>query len=399
MAYRSGLTAAWNRLPRDRRRRRLVPSCERLETLCLLSNASPVISGYVFADTNNDGHFEAGESPVAGTKVELLNASGAVVGTTLTGKNGSYAFATDTTVSTATQSITQTLTLPAAYTNLDGAAFSSALKLFDPSLGTLVNVKVSSVVTVSTTLQGENTSRSDTADISGSISGSDEIDGLSGPISGTVAASTPVFHASVYDGTLDYAGTSGVTFQLAPTDSQTATLTGASDLAFYTASAGRPAITPTATIHASLVENASSGNTQYQAATMGSAVVTVTYDYTPSDALQPGAYTIVPFPTSTFAEGKASSQTGQVVTTPSGGREIVVNLSASGSSQNDFGLLPALGALSVPTSKPVTVAAPVVHKPVVKAPVVHKPVAPTSIAPVHPTGFLASTTRFGFVFV
>ena len=387
MAYRSGLTAALNRLPRDRSQRRLVPSCERLETLCLLSNASPVISGYVFADRNNDGHFQATEKPVAGTKVQLLNASGAVVGTTTSAANGLYAFSTDATVSTATRSVTQTLTLPASFTNMDNAAFASALQLFDPSLGTLDDVKVTSAVTVSTTLQGENTSRSDTADISGSVSGGDEIDGLSRTISGTVSASTPVFHAAIYDGTLDYAGTSGVTFQFAPTDSQSATLSAASDLAFYTATPGHTAVAPTATIHAS-VQETSTGNTQYQAATMGSAVVNVTYDYTPSNALKPGAYTVVPFPTSTTVEGKASSQTGQVVTTPSGGREIVLNLTASGSSQNDFGLLPAPKALSVPITKHVTVAPPV-HKPVVKTPVRSRPAASHHDRPqLHPTGFL-----------
>ncbi len=376
-------------------RRRFSPSCERLEAVCLLSTASPVISGSVFVDKNNDGIFETGESPASGTKLQLLNASGTVVGAALTGSNGAYAFATNATVGSATQSISQTLTLPADSTNLDSAYFANALQLFDPTLGTLVGVQISSVVTVATTLGGENLSSSTGADISGSVSGTDEIDGLSVPISGTVSASSTTFHASTYDGSLDDAGPSGVAFPLNPTDAQSVTLSGASDLAFYTAGPGRTSITPTATIQASIQVGSTSGNVFYSASTTGAAVVTVTYQYTPTNALQPGAYTIVPVPPSGFAEGMATSQTGQVVTTPSGGREIVVNLTSSGSSQNNFGLLPGIKALSVTAPKHVTTTTP---KPVVVTPSVRKAVGHKVTVPVtkHPTVPITSSTRTRF---
>ncbi len=50
------------------------------------------ISGFVYADRNNDGVRDAGESPIAGTTVALKNALGAVVATTTTGTNGAYSF-------------------------------------------------------------------------------------------------------------------------------------------------------------------------------------------------------------------------------------------------------------------------------------------------------------------
>ena len=182
-------------------RRRAVPSCERLETISLLSTASPVISGYVFADANNDGHPQATEAPVAGTRLGLVNASGAVVGSATTDAHGFYAFSTDATVNTATKSVTETLTLPADFTNIDSAPFSSALSLFDPTLGRLVDVKVSAGVNVASTLQGQNTSLTDGADISGAVTGEADVEGLSEPLSGTLSAASPVFHAGPSEGT------------------------------------------------------------------------------------------------------------------------------------------------------------------------------------------------------
>ncbi len=394
------------RLPADPTRpaRRLAPACERLETLCLLSNASPVVSGYVFADANNDGRFQAAEGPVAGARLELLNARGAVVGVGTADAKGYYAFAADATVdATATRSVTQTLTLPARYTNLDAAPFGQALQLFDPSLGTLVGVNVTSAATVSTTLQAENTSQSEAADVHGSVTGSDSVDGLSRALSGTASASMPDFHASIFDGTFDDAGTSGVTAHLTPTDTQTTDLTGAPDLAFYTATPGRTAIAPTATIHAALTADATSGNTQYQASTLGSAVLTVTYDYTPNNALAPGAYRVVVLPTAGYVQGKASSQTGQVVASPTGAAAIAVNLTASGSAGNDFGLLPA-----APSPQAVRVSHPGAagsHVPTVSKPKhataprpvpAHKPVVRPTTVPAHPTGSLGAGMRRAF---
>ena len=50
------------------------------------------ISGNVYHDRSNDGRRDAGEEAIAGVKIELINASGAVVATTQTNQQGAYEF-------------------------------------------------------------------------------------------------------------------------------------------------------------------------------------------------------------------------------------------------------------------------------------------------------------------
>ncbi len=51
-----------------------------------------VLSGYVYHDASNDGRRDNGEAPIPGTKVELIDASGAVIATTVTDSTGYYKF-------------------------------------------------------------------------------------------------------------------------------------------------------------------------------------------------------------------------------------------------------------------------------------------------------------------
>ena len=176
--------------------------------------------------------------------------------------------------------------------------------------------------------------------------GSFQILGVNQAVGGLLAASTPEFHATTFDGTLDYAGTSGVTFPaLTPSSYQMTTINAPLALVNFQTSGNSMPLNPTVTINASVTEN-SAGNTQYQAATQGSAMVSVTYDYLPNatptpvtpSAIPAGTYTIVPFATPGYADGKASSVTGKVAT-EFGEHVIVVNLTGAGSSQNNFGML------------------------------------------------------------
>lgn len=50
------------------------------------------ISGNVYHDRSNDGRRDSGEEPIPGVKIELINASGAVVATTQTNQQGAYEF-------------------------------------------------------------------------------------------------------------------------------------------------------------------------------------------------------------------------------------------------------------------------------------------------------------------
>jgi hypothetical protein len=59
-------------------RRKSAPKVERLETMRLLS-ACATISGFVYLDSNNNGLFNAGETPIANNTIELHDATGALV--------------------------------------------------------------------------------------------------------------------------------------------------------------------------------------------------------------------------------------------------------------------------------------------------------------------------------
>jgi protocatechuate 3,4-dioxygenase beta subunit len=50
------------------------------------------LAGFVWSDPNNNCIFETGEQPIAGVKIELLDANGNVVATTFTGADGRYKF-------------------------------------------------------------------------------------------------------------------------------------------------------------------------------------------------------------------------------------------------------------------------------------------------------------------
>ena len=51
------------------------------------------VSGYVYVDANNNGSFDPGETPIAGVKVTLLDASGKPTGATaVTDSSGFYRF-------------------------------------------------------------------------------------------------------------------------------------------------------------------------------------------------------------------------------------------------------------------------------------------------------------------
>src|SRR5437899_10525750 len=76
-----------------------------------------VISGHVFNDANNNGLFDPGESPIANSTLELRNAANVVVGTAVTDSNGYYEFTTDSTISTAPTTLSQTASYPSQATD------------------------------------------------------------------------------------------------------------------------------------------------------------------------------------------------------------------------------------------------------------------------------------------
>src|SRR6266404_2153202 len=66
---------------------------ENLEDRLVMSASA--ISGFVFADANNNGLFDPGEKPIANSSIQLQNSQGIVIGQTTTDANGFYQFTTD----------------------------------------------------------------------------------------------------------------------------------------------------------------------------------------------------------------------------------------------------------------------------------------------------------------
>ena len=110
---------------------------EPLEDRWLLSGN--VISGYVYNDANNNGIFDPGESPIANSGVQLVNAAGVVIAKTIADASGFYQFATDNTISTTPTTLSRTITVAGSPTDWTKPL---SLAQFDPSLGTLTSVDI-----------------------------------------------------------------------------------------------------------------------------------------------------------------------------------------------------------------------------------------------------------------
>ena len=172
--------------------------------------------------------------------------------------------------------VVQTVSLGNTTTNFTNVALSPALNLFNPALGTLESVTVNHSQTVQSSITSQNLSTTSSTTITAAASVSSEIDGLSEPFSQptTMLTSTPMFAGPFGS------GTDTVVFPpLVATDSATTTFTTPSDLAFYTSSTGRTAVTLTMSATAAASASAPNGNLLTTVASSGSGEVTVTYTY------------------------------------------------------------------------------------------------------------------------
>jgi uncharacterized repeat protein (TIGR01451 family) len=301
-----------------------------------------VIAGYVYLDSNNNGLLDSGEHGLANAPIELLNAQGQVSGTTTTNASGYYQFDRDASLHPPPTTLTKTLTF--GPTQVKSSKVGN-IPQFDPALGQLQSITISnnSQFTIDTAV--ENTSKTSASNITVFAVGSAD---LTGP--GGVNVNTPFnqatanFQAGPYDGASDFGGTSGKTFAPVTLDEQgSATLTGSGVDPFI----GTGNVQFTETLDAtsqlqSLYAYLLSGNAT------GQATVTVTYNYVPTNYLQPGSYTVVetaeptyqtPHATYPYFGGK-ESQNGVVLANAVGDERIPVTLGAVGSStSNNFGKL------------------------------------------------------------
>jgi hypothetical protein len=369
-AIEHGLLATrivWIRPRKSRRRPRVLLGVEGLEPIALLATACPTISGYVFLDENptspaltNNGLFDPGESPIPNAQVELLDSSHLLVAATQTGANGSYSFGGMSTNSSTPVTITQTLAVgnlaqPDMPTNFTNQPFVPPLQLFNPSLGTLQSVQISSDVVYNSGVTVTNLSQVGPATgITAMLSGASyQITGL-GPsltISGTPMKSATGQDLPPWNG--QPGQQPAETIDLSVEDKQNPVVTAAQELAFFTAQPGQTTTTPLLTALGGGTATVENGNVQVSQSTLVAAQLTVTYTYLPAATclINPGSYTIEQIPTPpNLIDGKAS-ENGVVFADP--GSPQMLNVTVTSSSEvlpnNDFAKLTAAN----PTPSPV----------------------------------------------
>jgi len=301
------------------------------------------IAGTVYADLNDNGLFDAGDTPIASSPVELRNSGGMVINSATTGPAGTYSFATDNTISPAPTTLQQTATVPLTAT---GFATTVSIPLFDPALGTLTGVTVELAGQVVGDIQFENVNSAPdtvTAMLQARID-------LNRPDNSLLVSTLPTVSVTdtvaAFDGVVDFGGASGRTFlNLAGADTDSTSFPPpASDLALFTGP-GSIDLPLTATG----LSNATGGSNVFSAFnTSASATVTVTYSYVPSTAIRPGMYTVVQTAQPVgFLDGRESSRgvSGPFVLPGSVGTDTIpvsVELVTDVLADNNFGeLLPA----------------------------------------------------------
>src|SRR5207253_2925537 len=109
-------------------------------------------SGFVYNDANNNGLFDPGETPLANSPIQLLDASNQVVASTVTDSNGFYTFNTDPRVNTNPTTLTHTAAFPEQPTDWSA---TQSLPQFDPSLGTLTSVEITNADPIKNTIKVE----------------------------------------------------------------------------------------------------------------------------------------------------------------------------------------------------------------------------------------------------
>ncbi|WP_074315337.1 choice-of-anchor E domain-containing protein [Singulisphaera sp. GP187] len=302
------------------------------------------ISGYVYQDTNGDGLYGAGDRPIAGSPIQLVNSAKMVVGSTTTDASGKYQFSSDGTVQGTPGAQTQTLSFPATPTNFTKSA---TISQFDPSLGTLTSVDVTFAGTLSSDIKVESRDANPMT-VVGHAEGTlvTQAPGIADLM--LRPTSTVTFPASAYDGQADFGGTSGKDFgAVTASDSKTVTLTTPGDLAAYTGTGTVPFSVGAASTSAA----AGPGNLLSEISSTGEATVNVVYHYLPQSDLKPGRYSIVQTAQPNgFLQG-SNSRGGVVLPRSAGVDTIPVTLADSDLTDNNFGeLLPAAAAPPPPAA-------------------------------------------------
>ncbi len=299
--------------------------------------SSSTISGFVFADANNNGLYDPGEAPIANAPVQLRDAGNIIIGNTTTDANGFYKFNQNNSINATPVTLTKTLSFPTTQTDY---TLSGGVDQFDPSLGQLQSVQITHDGSITSDISVENTSTISTSVIKGVVSGSLELTGPSVDIALSLSQNAGTFSASQFDGTLDYTGTSGTDFGAKQASGNKAvTLTGASMNPYI--GTGQVSMTENAVASSSA---SGGGNLNVSLNSTGKSTVTVVYSYIPSNDLKPGDYVVIQtVQPPGYTDGKESAA-GVVIPHQPNVDVIPVTLDGiNDSSNNDFGKLTPAG--------------------------------------------------------
>jgi hypothetical protein len=328
------LSRLFRRSRRAAPRRRTALRVEALEDRSVPST----IAGFVYNDLNLNGLFDSGEPVFANNPIALRNAAGATIATTTTDGNGHYAFTVDQTVSTAPALKEVDADFGPATTN---NSLTQTVAQFDPTLGQLTSVEIVNDGTLTSHIMIESLDAAP-GTVQGQVTGTFLLQGPAGVSVTTGVSATESAQVAAFDGAADFQGASAVDFgDKSAAGSKSVVLDGSTqDLSAFVGT-GTVALKETAQAQS---QAAGAGNLMALITSKSTAHVKVIYHYTPSNALQPGQYTVVQTanPPGTI-DGRNTA--GNVTPLPPGtpADTIPVTLPPGGDSlNNDFGeIVPA----------------------------------------------------------
>ncbi len=309
-------------------------SLPRLETLEAREVLSATISGFVYNDLNQNGFRAANDPGIANNTIQLWDTVGHLLSTTTTNGNGQYTFTTNQSVSSAPLS----LEVDSVFNQVtSGGMTTQTVPQFWPTLGTLTSVDVITNASLVTGAKVENLDSS-AANVSINLTGTAILSQGGQTLTTTQLSGAESAPLSAFDGTPDFAGTSGKTFAPYTTQGSSAVTLNASttDLSAFEG-AGTVSLTYGSQDSGSI---SGSANVAAKLNMTTGATVRIIYHYIPSNALAPGKYIIVePQNPVGFSDGKNTSNNQTIIPVYNGLEYIPATLQTYNdtSPENNFG--------------------------------------------------------------
>lgn len=303
---------------------------EALEERAVPATLGPVVSGFVYSDTNGNGVRDAGEAGLTGVTMELRTLSGSTVSTAITDATGQYRFDQDQSAGNSAKTTSQRV----VFENLKGAwSGQSSVSAFNPALGTLtqVDLKVNGQITTSVKVENLDTDAS-TAKVT--LNNKLFVLGPGGTLEGVAAPGQFNANLSAFDGTADFSGASGYNSGAQTSTVMTsAQVSSTQGLAAWT---GTGAVNLRAAARGTSVQE-SNTNLMSTITTQGRVELEVVYTYLPSRSLQVGTYQVVEVTQPSGYLDGLESIGGSVLPGTIGTDTVGITLNSGGISNVNFG--------------------------------------------------------------